>query len=192
MRILFCYSSPPKLVVLNALEKYAPEAEFIDTSGSIFDYNLALASRWAKDDLVVIEGDKEITSDVIPAFSCCDEPWCIFEYWNYPVPYQKNTIYGLGCTKYSLATQQQIDASEFFCPDPTWLARCPVCDGAGCWNYLDTRITLSILSKCISFAPHIHGRVNHHHTYPPDWAKQRGLESLCQHWMRPSVGTPST
>ena len=175
MKVIFCYANEPNPIAAKAIRLYAPEAEFIETSG-LFGYNTAIASNWGKDDLVVIEGDKEITEEVIPSFSSCDEPWCIYEYWNFPAPHQQNIIYGLGCTKYSLNTQRQIDVSDFDCPDPEWLSTCKYCSGAGCWSYLDTRITIQILNRCISFAPHTHGRINHHHEYPADWAKQRGLE----------------
>ena len=179
MKIIFCYTDVPDPRVEAAMRKYAPEAKFIDTSKSIYDYNKALVTHWGLDDLVVIEHDKEITSEVIPSFTACDEPWCVYSYMCYPEPYQRDTIHGLGCTKYSLALQKQIDPFDFCGPDPEWLypsGPCRSCNGQGCWRGLDTRITLQILNKCISFTPHVHGRIEHHHTYPDGWKRERGLE----------------
>lgn len=176
MRVICCYSSEPHPKNVEAIEKYAPQTEFVETPG-LFGYNKAIALRWdGSSDLVVIEGDKEINADVIPSFASCDEPWCSFEYFNYPEPWSRTVQIGLGCAKFSAACQMQVPIDAFLCPDPPVAWPCPDCDGAGCWRYLDTRIAIAILSRCISFYPHVHGRVNHHHTYQPDWAKQRGLE----------------
>lgn len=177
MNIIFCYVNVPVASAGDAIRKYAPNAEWIDTSGTIYDYNEAIASHWTgKDDLLVIEGDKEIHAEVIPSMGACNELWCAYSYYNYPEPYHKKEIYGLGCTKYSAELQRQISTSEFCCPDPNWERVCMLCDGKGCWRFLDTRITIQILTKCISFAPHIHGMINHHHDYPDDWAYLRGLK----------------
>lgn len=174
MNVIFCYASEPHPIALEAVAKFAPDAELVETPG-LFGYNEAIASRWGVGDLVVIEGDKEISSEVIPSFASCDEPWCTFSYYNYPEPYQANCTVGLGCAKFSVALQRQIPTSAFLGPDiPTMV--CRDCDGAGCWRYLDTRIAFAILSRCITFSPHVHGEINHHHEYPDDWAKQRGLE----------------
>jgi len=175
MKIIFCYTDVPNPRAAEAIRKYAPTAEWIRTVEH-HTYAKELTSRWdSGEDLVVIEGDKEITAEVIPSFEACDEPWCVYEYWNFPEPYQQNTIYGLGCTKYSAEAQRQIPAEEIYRKHDGVLNRCPDCNNDGCWRYMDTRISFAILSRCISFAPHVHGRVNHHHVYDDEWKRQRGL-----------------
>jgi hypothetical protein len=178
MQTIFAYNNVPNASAAEAIRKYSPDAEWIDTGKSIFDYNLAIASRWiGLEDLVVIEGDKEITAEVIPSFSDCNDPWCSYSYLVYPEPYQKSVRVGLGCTKYSADLQYKIPVDSFICNDPIgdkWVD-CPDCNGTGCWRFLDTRISLAILQSCITFGPHVHGTINHHHEYPPDWAEQRGL-----------------
>lgn len=176
MRSIFCFVNEPVPIAAAAVKRYAPDSIWIDTSGNIYAYNEAIAEHWTgEDDLLVIEGDKEITADVVPSMSACGEPWCAYSYINYPAPYQKTEIYGLGCTKYSASTQRQIAVDEWIGPDPEWQTPCNICGGKGCWQFLDTRIAINILSKCISFSPHVHGAITHHHPYPDDWAAQRGL-----------------
>ena len=65
MKIIFCYSKVPDSRAEAAIRKYAPDAEFVETPG-LFGYNEAIASRWGQDDLIVIEGDKEITCGGYP------------------------------------------------------------------------------------------------------------------------------
>ena len=108
MRVIFCYSSNPHPKALEAIAKFAPDAELVKTPG-LFGYNEAIASRWGKDDLIVIEGDKEVTAEVIPSFASCDEPWCTYAYYNYPEPYQAYCSVGLGCAKFSVELQRHPD-----------------------------------------------------------------------------------
>lgn len=176
MKIIFCFASEPEPTSAAAVLKYAPQAEFVQTPG-LFGYNKAIASRWTgEDDLVVIEGDKEIHSDVIPSFQSCDQPWCTYACDIYPAPYTRETRIGLSCAKFSADCQLQVPVDSFCRPDYPMREPCRDCNGAGCWRYLDTRIATAIVSRCIAFDPHVHGRIKHHHNYPPDWAQQRGLE----------------
>ncbi|MGH7240131.1 MAG: hypothetical protein ACREHG_08715 [Candidatus Saccharimonadales bacterium] len=175
MKVIFCYTNVPDARSADAIRKYAPTAEWIQTPLH-FDYNNALMSRWGSgEDIVIIEGDKEITDEVIPSFEACNEPWCTYSYYTFPTPYQRLITVGLGCTKYSADLQRQIPAEEISQPHLETLP-CPDCDGKGCWRYMDTRISFAILNRCIVFTPHVHGELNHYHEYPSDWAKQRGLE----------------
>ena len=112
MKILFCYSNVPDARAEAAIRKYAPDAEFVETPG-LFGYNEALAERWGQDDLIVIEGDKEITAEVIPSFAACPEPWCVYEYFTFPEPYRAKVQVGLGCARFSLECQQQIPTKCF-------------------------------------------------------------------------------
>ena len=178
MKTLFCYTDVPDARAEAAIRKYAPQAEFYATHERS-TYTKIVADNWnSGEDLVVIEGDKVITADVIPSFESCNEPWCVFEYWNYPPPYQQNTVHGLGCTKYSAETQRQVPVETLTVKHDTWMY-CPDCENNqvdGCWRYLDTRIALQILSRCIVFSPHVHGRIEHVHEYTDEWKRQRGLQ----------------
>jgi hypothetical protein len=174
MRTIFCYVNKPHPLVAKAVEEFAPDAEWIKNNHHR-SYAVALTARWdTGEDIVIIEGDKEITPEVIPSFTSCTEPWCTFAYYNYPEPHQQLITVGLGCTKYTAELQSQIPTDEIYCKHPATLP-CPDCNGDGCWRYMDTRISFAILNRCIVFAPHVHGRINHHHSYPDDWSEIRGL-----------------
>jgi hypothetical protein len=155
----------------HALDLYAPNCEYVDTSATIWDYGKAIASRWTgEDDLVVIEDDKEITAEVLPSFANCGHLWCSYSYLVYPPPYQLMVEIGLGCTRYSAQIQRIVDISEFLCADDTNLPVCKYCAGKGCWNHLDVRIAKAIrnhqdpkTSGIIDV--HCHGEVLHHHNY---------------------------
>lgn len=168
MKIIFCYSGEPDLESFRAITKFAPQAELVDTSGSIYDYNEAIASRWTgESDLVVIEGDKEITAEVIPSFNDCDEPWCTFKYKNLPGHLRMVVTIGLGCAKFSAELQREVGISEFICPDVPWQP-CRHCGNKGCWNQLDARMARAFGNHDIDF-PHVHGHVKHHHVYDDKW-----------------------
>lgn len=173
MKVICCYSSDVNPLTRQALSLYASDVEYVETKG-LFGYNKAIESRWTGNtDLVVIEQDKEITADVIPSFDDCNKPWCMYTYFNFPEPYTRECLVGLGCAKFSAELQQLVSPSEFLTGDSDWI-QCPLCNGAGCWQNLDSRIAFAIMNHQI--APHYHGKIAHHHDYPPDWAKQRGLE----------------
>jgi len=177
MIVIFCYSGEPHPLAVSAVEKYAKQAKFIENI-RLFDYNRAIASHWtAEEDLVVIEGDKEIGPDTLPSFEACSEPWCTYACETFPPPYTRVTTTGLACAKFSAECQMMISTDDFLRPDYPMREPCQDCGGRGCWRYLDTRIATAILNKCVAMAPHVHGRVKHHHEYPPDWAQRKGLVS---------------
>jgi hypothetical protein len=170
--VLFCYTKrvPP---AWDAAKEYAPDAEFIDTSDSIYAYPEAVAFHWnSGEDLVVIEDDKVITSGVLPSFASCDEPWCVYRYMTYPEPYTRWIDIGLGCTKFSAEAQSWFGPEDFLVPDhPDW-GRCHDCDGKGCWRFLDSRIDVNFWKRDVR--SHIHGDVEHPHPYPDDWGETTG------------------
>lgn len=172
MQVIFCYSKHVPRAV-EAVKLHAPDAEHVDTSGSVFDYNEAIASRWGLgEDLVVIEDDKVITAGVLPSFASCPEPWCVFSYDNFPAPYTRHITIGLGCAKFSAAVQREFSPAEFLVPDDPGWGTCPDCAGAGCWRFLDSRI-----GKCLwarGHKSHVHGQVEHLHEYPADWGETTG------------------
>lgn len=166
MRIICCYTQMDYRSWL-ALVSYAPKVVFVDTSASIYDYGNAIAEYWdGAEDLVVIEGDKEITSEVIPSFATCEQPWCAYSYTVSLAGLQKQTSIGLGCTKYSASLQRLVSCADFGSDDPLWPS-CPFCDGRGCWLYLDARIARAIRYHDIDV--HRHGSITHHHDVENDF-----------------------
>lgn len=163
MRVIYCYIEQ-EVHSLWALRKYAPKAELVDTSGSIWAYNEAIEKYWnGKEDLVVIEQDKEITHQVLPSFAKCKKPWCSYSSYIYPKAMNVEVAFGLGCVRYSASLQQMVDTSEFICKDdPVW-KQCQLCDGKGCWKYLDARIAGAIRKYDVDV--HCHGHVKHYHDY---------------------------
>jgi hypothetical protein len=85
MRILCGYvdgSLQPEAA--GALAEFAPDADLLDFTGDAQAYWRAMCERWnGNDDLVVIEQDNVITSEVLPSFAACGQPWCCFYY---PIP----------------------------------------------------------------------------------------------------------
>ena len=174
MHIICCYTNSVHPKARNAIDEYAPGTEYVETLG-LFGYNEAISSRWnGEDDLVVIEGDKEISPGSIQSFERCSKPWCLFTYDNFPAPYTREAKCGLGYAKFTAELQRIVSPSEYLVPDLDWMP-CPDCNGAGCWRYLDSRIAFAIMNHGIS--PHVHGKVTHHHNYPLNWAEERGLNA---------------
>lgn len=163
MRVMCAYCDI-KPQTQHALDLYAPECEYVDTSATIWDYGKAVADRWTgEDDLVVIEDDKEITAEVLPSFANCGYIWCSYSYLIYPEGHQREIEIGLGCTRYSARAQQIVDKSEFMCRDQVFFDICPHCKGEGCWNLLDARIAHAL--RCHGINVHVHGHINHFHDY---------------------------
>ncbi len=183
MRVIFCYTHEPESRSAEAVTKYAPQAEWLDTSATIYTYNEVIASRWdCGEDLVVIEGDKEITSEVLPSFEHCPKLWCSFSAYVFPAAIEHEYYNGLGCTRYSERLQRIVDKSEFMVPDSPMWALCPVCGGKGCYRYLDSRIALAIrmhITPTGDINVHRHGRVEHHHDYSGQTIEVMGAQVPC-------------
>jgi hypothetical protein len=157
MRVLACYAEMAP-GTREALEKYAPEAEFVYVGDHDEAYWQALNDAWTgDDDLVIIEQDIEITADVLPSFQGCKQHWCSYAYTG-PRNWAVLTSC-LGCTKFSAALQR-----AFSFPDMVSVKH---------WEYLDVQVAAKIQQNaCIlsgvrnsSSLPHVHGRVNHLHDY---------------------------
>ena len=173
MRVICCYTHlHPK--TLEALAACAPDTTFIDTSSDIYAYNRAVEKYWGHGDLVVIEEDKVVTPEVISSFASCDQPWCSYSYFVYPRPYRQRVSYGLGCARFSAEVQRQVPVESFLYDDSRAkkllvAGECPLCNGKGCWKYLDSRIACQMWDRSISV--HVHGQVEHLHEYKdqPMW-----------------------
>ena len=167
MRVICCYSSTIHPKTRSALEKYAPETEYVETKG-LFGYGEAIADRWTgESDLVIVEADKEITADTLPSFEACDKLWCTTRCKTLPPPHTRHTVNSLSCAKFSAEIQRIVKTSDFICRDPFW-APCRRCDSQGCWNQLDTRMAIA-MSPRANGLPHVHGWVEHHHNYDAAW-----------------------
>jgi hypothetical protein len=163
MRVIYCYVKAEPHSEF-ALRKHAPRAKMVDTSGSIYAYNDAIASYWnGKEDLVVVEQDKEITGKTLPSFAKCKKPWCTYSAYAWPSSMKVELDFGLSCAKFSAELQRIIDPKEFlYSDDPVW-SKCELCNGAGCWKYLDARIAKAI--RCHGIDLHCHGHIKHYHDY---------------------------
>lgn len=187
MRVICTHTGPVKAETAEAIELYAPQTEFCETLG-LFGYNEVMLRNWGIDDLVVIEGDKVITADTVPTFAQCEEPWCCYSYYNFPEPYRREVVTGLGCTKYSLAFQRRFQPREWLFGDhPDW-PLCIDCGGVGCWRNLDVRI--STLAMRNGLRVHIHGQVEHIHDYSDNsWMKAMdfGIQFMGPFMERPEI-----
>lgn len=173
MKVICCYTHlHPKTA--EALAAYAPDTIFIDTSSDIYAYNRVIEAYWGHDDLVVIEEDKVVTPEVIRSFDSCDQLWCSYSYFVYPRPYRQRVSYGLGCARFSAEVQQKVPVESFLYDDSRAremhiAGTCELCNGKGCWKYLDSRIACQMWDRSINV--HVHGQVEHLHEYKdqPMW-----------------------
>jgi hypothetical protein len=146
-----------------SLTKFAPDCKFADTSADDYAYWRLLRQEWnGEQDFVVIEHDIEITAEVLPSFSACDQPWCAYEYeqrYKSSVAVLKEN---LGCTRFSAELQRTV-------PFPR----------AAQWKFLDLAISSEIKMQYFSktgmvfhkemkgasgfMTSHVHGKLKHHH-----------------------------
>jgi len=164
VRVLCCYSGLYD-ATREALERYAPDAEFVDTSGDDYAYWRALMGRWTgEDDLLIVEHDIEIHETVIPQMEACPEPWCTFPYrlWR-PDAWCYNA---LGCTKFSAALQREVSPEEISEAQAMWMVprktpfgteyasevqaavgaicQCGVKGHPACWRHMDYKIGVTL------------------------------------------------
>lgn len=144
MTILYCHSKYYEESQYS-VRHYAPDAVWVNTSGSSFAYSEAFERYWDEaGDLIVIEHDIVIDKTTIPAFSECQEPWCSF---SFDVMGQY-IDFALGCTKWSSEARK--------------LIRPPHREN---WRTLDVRLRELFIWE--GLRPHCHGRLAHLHPYQP-------------------------
>jgi len=172
MRVICCYTGRIHPRAADALKRFAPDCEYVETRG-LYGYGEAIAERWTgESDLVIIEGDKVITEEVLPSFERCNRHWCTYQYDIFPPPCTRTAFNGLGCTKYSALVQQVITPEEsVFAHDVNW-EPCRQCDSRGCYRYIDSRINRALERHGHSQQPHIHGEIEHVHEYGDSWFKR--------------------
>jgi hypothetical protein len=176
MRVFCCYTGTIHPKAAEALKRFAPDCEYVETLG-LYGYNEALASLWTgESDLLIIEGDKEITAEVLPSMESCTRHWCTYQYDIFPPPCTRKAYNGLGCTKYSARVQQVVHPSEWMETGATW-EPCRRCGGKGCYRYIDSRINRAIERNWrLGVQPHIHGEILHHHNYDAEFWRQEKLD----------------
>lgn len=153
---------------MNALARYAPQAEIIDVTGDNYAYWREISARWTGErDLVIVEQDVEVSEDTIASLAACEQDWCCYAY---PIFRTKVRLrVGLGCTKISAAAQHRVTATAV----AEGFELCAQCKGQGCWWHLDGRVAAML--KRGGFFPHVHGDVIHHHDYSGPDGTENGL-----------------
>jgi len=159
VRVVYFYAYHPHPKALEALDRFAPDTERVDTSGPQNTYWLEICKRWnGTEDLVFIEQDNEITAEVLPSFAECDQDWCTFSYQGL---FKDMTLsQSLGCTKFSAELQRRIPHEDIAGPGMVW-------------HLIDFRI--GKLFGMHRLTCHVHGSVKHYHDYRSDPLHQRGL-----------------
>lgn len=130
----------------------SPDAEWIDVSGSIYEYWNALRDYWLPGhDLTIIEHDVQARPEIFEEFEACPEPWCYNRYDNHTPENAEAWHWGiLGCTRFRKelieAVSDAISATEERHRD---------------WHYISTALGQRLRSE--GYAPHVHEPpVNHH------------------------------
>jgi hypothetical protein len=162
MRIMCSHAGNVQAETAAALARYAPQAEYVDTSADPMSYARAIAERWNQGGaLMIVEHDNEITADVIPSFEACPEPWCTYQYEIFAPPWTRMCDTGLGCTRFSAAFQRDFNFGELVVDKP--------CSNCGkphaIWGSLDFTITVQIGAHMKGVQHHVHGTVRHFHPY---------------------------
>jgi hypothetical protein len=127
-----------------AIEKYAPQTEYVDTSGSETAYWEAVRTNWnGTEDLMLIEHDVEIHAQVVPQFEACENLWCHF-----PYPYRGGlTNMATGCTRYRAEMQRIVSPEDI-------LAEKSYRGVPGHWEYLDCTMANAFSKKGLGVCDH--------------------------------------
>ena len=135
----------------DALAKFAPTAEHVDTSAQWWSYWEAFRVRWTgTESLIVIEQDIEITADTVPSFDVCPEPWCTFSYSG-PMDFVYRD--SLGCARFTASFQQMVPVEGPGVLSP-WMH----------WMHMDHFLIEKFRVAGFTGA-HVHGEVRHHHVF---------------------------
>lgn len=155
MKILCLYNQVHPLTRA-AIARYAPQTEYIDTSGSDFAYWEAIRDHWTgEEDLMLIEHDVEIHAQVIPQFEACENIWCHF-----PYPYRGGvTSMATGCTRYRKELQQMVTPEEILA-EPSYRGI------PGHWEYMDCTMANAFARKNVGVCNHS-PPVGHRGAYRP-------------------------
>jgi hypothetical protein len=137
-----------------ALNQYASDAVFVQHDKD--DYTgwwREISARWeGTEDLLLVEQDIIIHSQVIPQLCHCKEPWCVFPF---PIPSDWDSLqyHGIGCTRFSAYFQRQVPVELIEAQGGS----CWECLGKDpkCWRHIDGRISDAAITKNFK-EPHKH------------------------------------
>ena len=148
----------PKLLqqkTVNACKPY--DVEYVDVSGSEFDYWRAIKARWSgAGDLLIIEQDIVIRPGVVEELLACPESWCAFGFITCDPEY---VLYeGLGCTRFRKELMRQVSMQEIQETGNKYWPHRPGPDC--CWCHCDAKIKQTLQEN--GFNVHRHTpRVQH-------------------------------
>lgn len=178
MRVIVPYVPPAHARTIATVDIHAPEADWVDVSGSDQAYYRLLAELWASgEDFMLVEHDMELLGGEADAFTACRSPWCTFPYeGSQPIytsrgrlnpPPRAPRIFrcALGCTRFRAELTAEL-------PDAVaHMARKqhPWGDGFSSthWRRLDSQLASYLFQhghKVCEHQPH----VIHHHDYDAD------------------------
>ena len=151
MRIIFAYRAGyAHPFALDAIKRYAPQAELKDVGENPHSYHRLLYETWDQGEgFLLIEHDVEIGPDTIPSFEQCQGDWCIARA-GAPGNRPDNPLYmerSLCCTRFS---------SKLIAEHPDLILSLPSQD----WRRLDCEIHPRLSGACME-----HPVVRHHHFY---------------------------
>ncbi len=148
-----------------SVAKHAPGAEKVVIGhGDWRGYWEAVAARWGKEDLMLVEQDIILHPYAVTAMESCPRAWCLFPYHH---PGSDGLLKrGLGCTRFRLEFQHRVPLAALALVD----GNCPRCDGAPdkhkCWAHLDGRI--AAVAESAGFTPHVHSPAVGHRDVLPE------------------------
>lgn len=127
------------------------DAEWVDVSGSIYEYWNALRDYWLpQHDLTIIEHDVQARPEIFEEFEACPEPWCVFPYSNHTNADAEAWRNMLGCTRFRKELIAAVPDALTNC-QPRWRDWHYTCDGIG-FNL-----------RAAGFSHHWHGPAVRHH-----------------------------
>jgi hypothetical protein len=138
-------------VTRDSLKEHAPSAEIIPVPvGDLSRTWEVYSERWGEDDLMIVEQDIILHSDVIPQFEACPEPWCLFPFRYTPEADFLDT--GTGCDRFRREFQQQVPVASV----EAVYGSCGLCKGENpkCWGHLDGKIREA--GEAAGFRIHVH------------------------------------
>jgi hypothetical protein len=147
-----------------ALTLYAPQAERVDVSGDGQAYWRLLCELWAAGkDVAIVEHDVELHHGVLPQFSACPEPWCLFahEVW---LPPER---VGASPRRAAAFFPFQLQCTRFRAPLLRKHSDIVSRLQGACrhWMGLDVHIGVELQRRGVP-GPHVHQRAIRHHHHP--------------------------
>lgn len=167
MKVIVPYTAITQQEVVDATNKYAPQAEQVYVGDSAHAYYNLLERLWRENEaFVLIEHDIEIHKTVMSEFEECKELWCGFTY----ALSGHGFAVAFGCTRFSAKLLQE-------CPGVMHKVGAIDDDGAPVrdWRRLDTR-TSRVLRDDYGIEQHAH--------FPPvrHWNKKQNYGVSRDEW----------